>query len=92
MRSMVEGAQNLASLSAAEARERAQGPLHRTSCGHEQVRSAPHCAAMSGGHGDLLIPRSGEDQRDLWRRLRRLRAGLDRDSGVAPSAMRRTRS
>ena len=20
----------------------------------EQVRSAPHCAAMSGGHGDLL--------------------------------------
>jgi hypothetical protein len=39
MRSMVEGAQCHAPL-----------PLH-----HEQVRSAPHCAAMSGGHGDLLI-------------------------------------
>src|SRR3712207_113141 len=27
-----------------------QLPLH-----HEQVRSPPDCAAMSGGHGDLLI-------------------------------------
>ena len=40
---------------------RAEWPLHP-----EQVRSAPRCAAMSGGHGDLLIaagppPRSGED-------------------------------
>ena len=26
--------------------------------GNEQVRSAPHCAAMSGGHGDLFM---GED-------------------------------
>jgi very-short-patch-repair endonuclease len=27
---------------------------------HEQVRSAPHCAAMSGGYGDLLILPSRE--------------------------------
>jgi hypothetical protein len=37
------------------------GPLH-----HEQVNSAPHCSALSGGQGDLLIsagppPRAGED-------------------------------
>jgi error-prone DNA polymerase len=36
--------------SAVEGLLAAEEPLH-----HEQVRSAPHCAAMSGGHGDLLI-------------------------------------
>jgi hypothetical protein len=25
-----------------------------TRCEHEQVRSAPRCAALSGGQGDLL--------------------------------------
>ena len=40
---------------------RPQNPLHHAAHGpppHEQMRSAPHCAAVSGGHGDLLI---GED-------------------------------
>jgi hypothetical protein len=53
MRSMVEGALNGAP---------AASPLHHPS-GDEQVGLPPAIPAMSGGHGDLLIPpRAGEDQ------------------------------
>lgn len=46
---------------AGESEAEVRGPLHRPSCGHDQVPAAPGCRQPFRGNGGLIIPRSGED-------------------------------